>query len=148
MSGMRSTTAADASRSAAERRDLTVQAHRPERFRLREARTRRVRGAVACAAFLAMLLTGWLIGTKSFVTPPPSDARKTAAAPSSAEHLMKANAPTAGWVVHELPGGESCQYTLFDNVSQWFGEPITALCEDSARKQAERQNRAFSWGRN
>jgi hypothetical protein len=55
-------------------------------------------------------------------------------------------APTAGWIVYELPDGLSCTYVRFDNVKEWFGEPTTAPCEDTLRQHGP-YARGFNWGR-
>jgi hypothetical protein len=133
---MRSTTAAGASGVAARGGALPEDMRRPTRSRSREARARRVRGFVACVIFAAMLGIGWVMGVGH---PPPK------------EQVVEEPAPklpgkqSAGWIVQELPGGEQCNYTLFDNLTQEVGEPATNVCPTKGRGNPWQ---GYTWGRN
>jgi len=132
---MRPTTAAGASEVAAHGGPLAEQARRPNQAHVREVRARRVRGVVACIVFAGMLAIGWMIGAK-----PP-------AAPSVQEEIAPKPPveQTAGWIVEELPDGENCNDTVFDNVTQQVGPLSTEACQPNPRRNGA--GRGFSWPR-
>jgi len=154
---MRPTEAAGARRLEVFHLVLSLLVRRPEGFNWHEQRGRVAAALLACLIFVAVVGIGWLLGTK----PPSPPAKKPATATEESQKkkgpkralvndgnvtIIELRDPTSGRIVYELPDGLSCLYVPFDNVSQWMGEPVTAVCEDTARKQ-RRPTTTFSWGR-
>jgi hypothetical protein len=130
---MRPTTAAGASGAVAHGIPLPEQSRRPNLLQRREARARRVRGLVACVIFAGMFAIGWMISNKPPVSKPVEEVGPKPPVEKS-----------AGWIVQELPDGQNCNYTVFDNITQQVGEATTDACQTERRGPG----RGFSWGRN
>jgi hypothetical protein len=120
---------------------------RPDRSRTREARALLAGAVAACALFFLLLGGGWMIGTRSLHlvgrghVPRSPQAEQEPRVPDTRE------AHRAGWIVYELDDGLNCTYVPFDNLSEIFGDPRTALCPSVALKQQEHRHTGFSWGR-
>ena len=154
---MRPTEAAGARRLEVFRLVLSLLARRPERFSLHEQRGRVAAALLACLTFIALVGIGWLLGTRTPTLPnkkpgitteqsQKKEAAKQAASTDGSAASIDMSDPTGGRIIYELPDGLSCLYVPFDNVTERMGEPMMAICEDTARKQ-RRPMGTFSWGR-
>jgi len=133
---MRPITAAVISGVAVHGGAFAEQARRPNRTRLRELRAWRARSFAAYVIFAGVLTGGWMIGGISLAVPPPQE--QVGPRPPGAQ--------SAGWIVQQLPDGESCNYTVFDNITQQVGGRMTDACQADPRQNVSW--RGFSWGRN
>ena len=143
---MRPNALAGAMSLLAARQEAEKQARRRKELSSRQARARSVRGAIACVAFVMLLVAGWLFGghglgaSSSSVVASLSGKSKVTKTVGFREQHRK------GWIVYEMFDGSNCRYHRFDNLTGAVQEGVPAECEDDYRRRNAGRRGPFTWG--